>query len=287
MKAGVSSITWRTGWLNYDVWMKTICLSLLAAILSLSRPVSAQTDAAALEAALHGKPLGLLTYSADPVVKYTWIDGKAVPDPVLLHGMAAFFLDTVRQKGSNILIEGQSETLVRAGGKLAPMGKVPMRLEVELQGADPAKVFPQLQAALFFPNLQAALNGLPDYVKDMVPFPSDGKFQSTCHCIHLHQEGKWITLDENAAKPTPPSPVSTAPNPEFNQMAIDAKVAGALTLILYVSERGRVEEVWLGKPLGSGLDESAAKSSEEMTFRPATLDGKPVGVVLLRTISTN
>jgi Gram-negative bacterial TonB protein C-terminal len=269
------------------VCMKTICLSLLAATLLLSRPISAQSDAAGLEAALHGKPLGLLTYSADPVVKYTWIDGKLVADPVLLHGMTAFFLDTVRQKGSKVLIEGQSETLVRAGGKLAPMGRVPMRLEVELQGADPAKVFPQLQAALFFPNLQAALDGLPEYVKDMLPFPSDGKFQSICHCTHIHQEGKWVRLDENDPKLTPPAPISAAANPAFNQMAIDAKVSGALTLILYVSERGRVEEVWLGKPLGAGLDEAAAKSSKESTFRPATYDGKPVGVVLLQTVSTN
>ncbi len=31
------------------------------------------------------------------------------------------------------------------------MGKTPMRLEIDLQGADAAAVVPQLQAALFFP----------------------------------------------------------------------------------------------------------------------------------------
>jgi hypothetical protein len=269
------------------VRMKTIWLFLLAATMLLSRPVLGQTDANALETALHGKPLGLRTYSADPVVKYNWIDGKLLPDEVTLHGLGAFFIDTVRQKGPRILIEGQRETLVRAGGKLAPMGRVPMRLEIDLQSADPATVFPQLQAALFFPNLQAAMDGLPDFVKDMLPFPSDGKFQSTCHCTYIHQGGKWTRLGENDPKLTPPTPVNAAPNPEFNQMAIDAKVSGALTLILYVSERGRVEEVWLGKPLGSGLDENAAKSTRETNFRPATYDGRPAGVVLLQTISTN
>jgi hypothetical protein len=267
--------------------MKTIWLSLLAATLLLSYPVSGQTDASSLEAALHGKPLGLRSYSADPVMKYNWIDGQLLPEPVMLHGLAAFFLDSVRQKGSKILIEGQRETLVRVGDKIAPMGRVPMRLEVEIQAADPAKVFPQLQAALFFPNLQAALDGLPDFVKDMLPFPSDGKFQSTCHCSYIHQDGKWVRRDGNAPKPTAPVQASAASNAVFIQMAIDAKVTGALTLILYVSERGRVEEVWLGKPLALDVDESAAKSSRGLIFHPAMLDGKPVGVVVIQTLSTN
>jgi len=48
------------------------------------------------------------------VVKYTWVDGKLLPDPIVLHGLEAFFTDTVRQKGSKILIEGQVEPLVLA-----------------------------------------------------------------------------------------------------------------------------------------------------------------------------
>ena len=50
---------------------------------------------------------------------------------------------------------------------------------------------------------------------------------------------------------------------------------------------GRVDEVWLAKPLSATLDESAAKSGRDNIFQPATLDGKPVGTVLIQTIPVN
>ena len=267
--------------------IRMICTCILAAAMLLARPVSGQTDASALEAALHGKALGLRSYSADPVAKYTWVDGKLLPDPIVLHGLEAFFTDTVRQKGSKILIEGQYSTLVLSGGKLAPMGKLPMRIEVDLQGANPAAVLPQLQALLFFPSLGAALKGLPEYVADMLPFPVDGKFQPACHCVHVLQDEKWIKLEGNNPKLVPPAFIKMVSNDSLTQMAIDAKVSGTITLIYYVSETGRVDEVWLAKPLGADLDESAAKLGRDNILQPATLDGKPVGTVLIQTIPVN
>ncbi len=267
--------------------IRMICTCILAATVLLAHPVLAQTDASALEAALHGKALGLRIYSADPVVKYTWVDGKLLPDPIVLHGLEAFFTDTVRQKGSKILIEGQVEPLVLAGGAIHPMGKLPMRLEVDLQGANPAAVLPQLQALLFFPSLGAALKGLPEYVADMLPFPSDIKFQPACHCFHVFQDGKWVQVDANNPKLIAPAIIKQASNPGLDQMAIDAKISGTITLIYYVSDTGRVDEVWLAKPLGAGLNESAAKSIWDNIFQPAKLDGKPIGTILVQTIPVN
>ena len=48
-----------------------------------------------------------------------------------------------------------------------------------------------------------------------------------------------------------------------------------------------MDELWLAKPLSSALDESAAKTSRENLFKPATLDGKPVGTVSIQTIPVN
>jgi hypothetical protein len=265
---------------------KIVGLSMLAAML-LVRPAVAQTDAAALETALHGKPLGLRNYSADPVVKYTWLGGKLISGSVELRGTTAFLVDTVRQKGSKVTIEGQSETLVRNAGKLAPMGKNPMRLEIDLQGADAATVFPQLQAALFFPSIKAALDALPDSVSDIVPFSSDGVFHSACQCTHILQDGKWVKIDEKDPKLTAPAFTKMAKTPGLDQKAIDEKLSGTITLIYIISDMGRVDDVWVAKPLGTDLDEMATKFARENMFRPATYEGKPVGSVGMQTISVN
>ena len=279
--------------------MKTILTCTLAALMLLASPVLGQTDVTALETAIHGKLLGLRGYPADAVVTFTWFDGKLVPDPVILHGMGAFIPDTVRQKGSKILIEGQFETLVRAGGsvdpqtgvhtagKIAPMGQLPMRLEVDMQKASPATVIPQLQAQLFFPSLGEALKSLPVYVADILPFPVDTKLQPPCNCAHVLQDGKWIEVDGSNPNLVPPAFIKIVPNPALDQMAIDAKISGTITFVYQVSETGRVDELWLAKPLSSALDESAGKTSRENLFKPATLDGKPVGTVSVQTIPVN
>jgi hypothetical protein len=267
--------------------MKKIWILILAATVLLVRPALSQTDAAALETAIHGKAFGLMGYPADPVVKYTWLGSKLLPGPVDLHALMAFFPDTVRLKSGKVLIEGQSSTLVRAGQKLAPMGKVPMRLEIDLQGANAATVFPQLQAGLFFPNLKAALDGLPASVSDMIPFSADGVYHSTCNCAHILEDGKWVKLEANDSKLAPPGFIKMTKNEGLDQKAIDLKVSGSLSLIYIITEIGRVDEVWVAKPLSPEVDALAAKGGRANLFKPATYDGKPVGTVLLQTIPVN
>lgn len=267
--------------------MKKIYFVWMIASLLLVRPVLGQADVQALETAIHGKVFGLRTYSADPVARYTWVDGKLVPAYVELHGMNAFFPDTVELKGGKIVIDGQSSTLVRAGQRLAPMGKTPMRLEIDLQGVDAATVVPQLQEGLFFPSMQGALEGLPQSVKDMLPFSSDGVFHSVCHCSNIFQDGKWVKLEENDPKLKPPGFVKMASEAPLNQKAVDEKMSGSLTLIYFISDIGKVDEVWVAKPLGPDLDELAGKIGRDNVFNPAKYDGKSVGSVLVQTIPAN
>jgi len=215
------------------------------------------------------------------VAKYTWFDGKVIPGPIDLHGIRAFLTDTVQKKGSRIVIRGQSSTLVRVGAKLVPMGKIPARLEIDLQGPDASTVFPKLQEALFFPSLAVALQSLPEYVSDLLPYSRDGRFESKCHCSYIFQDGKWVGLEANDHKLRLPAMLKAAETPVFDQ------VSGTLALIFSVSDVGRVEEVWVAAPLASGVDESKAKSLRESTFNPATLDGKPVGAVLIQTLGVN
>ncbi len=59
-----------------------------------------------------------------------------------------------------------------------------------------------------------------------------------------------------------------ASDPSLNQLASTAKVSGSLTFIYVVSDMGRIDEVWVAKPLGSGLEESAAKTGPYECFDP-------------------
>jgi hypothetical protein len=267
--------------------MKKILMLALAAMVLLARPAVAQTDPTALETALHGKLFGLKGYPADPVVKYTWTGGKLLPGPVDLHGIMAFFPDTVRLKSGKITIDGQASTLVKNGPKLAPMGKVPMRLEIDLGGADAATVLPQLQSELFFPGIKAALDGIPVYMADMIPFSADGKFYTSCHCTPILQDGKWVKLAAGDTKMGAPGVVKAATNEGLDQKGIDEKVSGTISLVYLVSDAGRVNEVWVAKPLSADTDAMAAKAGRGSVFSPATYEGKPVGTVMLQTIPVN
>ena len=162
-----------------------------------------------------------------------------------------------------------------------------MRLEIDLQGADPATVLPQLQPELFFPSVKAALDGIPIYVADMIPFSADGKFYTTCHCTPIQQEGKWSKLDAGDTKLTAPSVVKAVTNPALDQKAIDQKVSGSISLVYVISESGRVNEVWIAKPLSPETDAIAAKAGRDSVFSPAAYEGKPVGTVMLQTVPVN
>jgi hypothetical protein len=249
-------------------------------------PVMGQTDVAALETAIHGKPLALRTYSADQVARYTWTDGKLLPAYVDLHGLRVFFPDTVREKGSKITIDGQTSTLVKNGAKLAPMGKTPMRLEIDLEDAKATTVVPQLQAGLFFPSIQDAFKGLPAPLADIVPFPSDGVYHPSPNSYIL-QDGKWVKIAGSDAKLKPPMLAKKPDDAGLDQKGVDAGVSGSITLVYILSNTGRVDEVWVAKPLGGGLDELAAKAGRSNVFNPAQYDGAPVGSVLVQTLGVN
>jgi len=55
---------------------------------------------------------------------------------------------------------------------------------------------------------------------------------------------------------------------------------GSVTLALVVGIDGKVRNVWVVRPLGEGLDESAIEAVQRWNFKPATKDGKVVPVLL-------
>jgi protein TonB len=68
------------------------------------------------------------------------------------------------------------------------------------------------------------------------------------------------------------------PEPQYSEEARKAKWQGAVLLSLVVDETGKPTDIKVIRPLGLGLDEQAIKAVSMWTFKPGTLNGKPVKV---------
>jgi len=72
--------------------------------------------------------------------------------------------------------------------------------------------------------------------------------------------------------------VTSSPQPEYTPEGLLRRIQGTVALEVDVLADGTVGTVALVKPLGFGLEESAAKTAKTWRFTPGTKDGKPVAV---------
>jgi Gram-negative bacterial TonB protein C-terminal len=68
--------------------------------------------------------------------------------------------------------------------------------------------------------------------------------------------------------------------PESNDFAQDAGVAGMCLYHAVIGADGKPEQIAVARPIGFGLDESAVAAISKASFQPAVKDGHPVPVVL-------
>jgi TonB family protein len=87
-----------------------------------------------------------------------------------------------------------------------------------------------------------------------------------------------------APKLTKPPAVKKAVEPRFPAEALDAGVAGDVTLSIDIDADGRVTAVAVKTAAGHGFDEAAAAAAREMEFTPAEVDGKPAPIRIEYTI---
>lgn len=71
-----------------------------------------------------------------------------------------------------------------------------------------------------------------------------------------------------------------APNPKYTNAARRAHLEGDCILGLVVDTKGRPKNIRVKKAIGDGLDESAIKALKKYQFKPATLNGQPVAVMM-------
>ncbi len=78
--------------------------------------------------------------------------------------------------------------------------------------------------------------------------------------------------------------VSTLPvllikvEPEYSEQARQAKFQGTVLLRVIIDDKGFPRQISVIRPLGMQLDEKAIEAVKHWRFKPATKDGRPVGV---------
>jgi TonB family protein len=75
--------------------------------------------------------------------------------------------------------------------------------------------------------------------------------------------------------------------PEYTQVARKNGIEGTVLLHAIVTKEGKMQILRIVRPLGYGLEESAAEALSRWTFQPGTLKGQPVSVSLFIEVSFN
>lgn len=77
----------------------------------------------------------------------------------------------------------------------------------------------------------------------------------------------------------------SAPQPQYTEIARKARIQGVVIVQAIINKQGEVTNVKVLKGLPMGLSEEAVKAIKRWTFKPATLNGKPVDVYYNLTVN--
>jgi TonB family protein len=250
-------------------------------VLLVARVGWAQIDAHAIEHDLKGKLMALRSYSAEPVAKYQWVDDKFVPVPGHAFTLGVFKTRSVKLKGNTLIFEGDRGTIVRDTQKdlLGRTGDTSMRLEIDLHNAPTTLALPALESMLFFEDEAKAIAGLPMPLSELLPLNTTGVTAAKCGCIRIFDGGQWMKLVDNDSQYSHPK-LKYSVEPEFSEEPRKKKVSGGVVVEMYVDSRGHIGDIWIGRGVGSGLDEKAVAATRQYVFEPAIYQGRPVGTQL-------
>jgi TonB family protein len=81
---------------------------------------------------------------------------------------------------------------------------------------------------------------------------------------------------ENAASKTVSAEIISKPNPVYTDEARKLHIEGEVLLEVVFESNGKVRVLRVVRGLGHGLDEAAMRAAEQIRFRPALQDGRPV-----------
>jgi TonB family protein len=113
------------------------------------------------------------------------------------------------------------------------------------------------------------LSGLPDYWQEY--FRSQSQ-----HKEYMPADASVRTLGEGMTAPK----VLNSIDPTSNEYAQQFGIAGVEMVRTVVDANGVPRQMAIGRPIGFGLDEKAVEAVKNSRFRPATLNGQAVPVVI-------
>jgi TonB family protein len=252
----------------------------LVAVFLLARESWAQIDAHAVEQEMKVKKVALRSYSAEPVARYGWTSDKLVAVPGHVFTLGIFATRSVKLRNGLLVFEGIRSTLVHdpQNNQMDMVGESPMRLEVDLHNPPAKLTWPILEEMLFYKDGATLAAGLPVWVTGLLPADVDTTPKDQCECTRIFDRGEWIKLGRKDPQFTVPK-LAYSVEPEFTEEARKQKMAGTVSVVIYIDNTGHVGDVWLAHALGSGLDDMAAKAVRQYVFDPATYAGRPVGSV--------
>lgn len=79
-----------------------------------------------------------------------------------------------------------------------------------------------------------------------------------------------------AAPTTTPLEILSKPKPEYTEEARRQRIEGAVTLEVMFAASSELRVLRVVRGLGYGLDENAVRAAQQVRFKPATRDGRPI-----------
>jgi TonB family protein len=177
-----------------------------------------------------------------------------------------------------INVFGPGATLFEGVGLIAGKERVEMRLSTILSGACSSRsrsivgVLITIGLALFLLPMSA------------VESKADSTTNEPPNGVAYFEDGRPIYSFEAGGSLTEPQVIVKHPT-DFTAEAIQANIQGKVILQLVIDEQGLVFEIKVIRGLPLGLTEVAISSVQHWRFAPATLDGEPVAVEYVLTIS--
>lgn len=109
-------------------------------------------------------------------------------------------------------------------------------------------------------------------------------------------DGLPLAIPDRPPEPEPPGPIHLGSGverpvrinyvaPQYTEMARRIRLEGIVILQTVIGADGRVEDVKVLKGMNFGITESAVAAVKQWTYKPATVNGKPVAVYLNLTVN--